>query len=136
MTPEQVSLVQESFKKVPAESAAVIFYDRLFEVAPHLRSLFKSDMKEQRTKLMATLTVAVAGLNSIEQLLPVVRDLGARHAGYGVKPEHYQTVGETLLWTLEQGLGDAFTEDVEQAWTEVYGLLSSTMIRAGIRAVA
>ncbi len=129
MTPNDVTLVQHSFKKVP-DTAAELFYARLFGQAPHLRPMFGPDIRAQAKKLLAMLAVAVNGLDNIEALLPVVRDLGARHVGYGVKAEHYEIVGEALIWTLEQGLGDEFTEDVRNAWTEVYGALSSTMIDA------
>jgi len=129
MTPDDIALVQDSFEKVPG-IAAKLFYARLFEQAPHLRPMFGTDMEAQGKKLMAMIAAAVNGLNDIERLLPVVRDLGARHEGYGVEPEHYEIVGEALIWTLEQGLGDDFTEEVKQAWIEVYNALSSTMIEA------
>jgi len=66
-------------------------------------------------------------------LLPVLRQLGARHGGYGVKASHYATVGTALIRTLEQGLGVAFTDEVRQAWVELYGVISSTMIDAAHR---
>ncbi|MEE8188163.1 MAG: globin domain-containing protein [Kiloniellales bacterium] len=128
----QKKLVQESFAKVEpiAEAAAELFYNKLFELNPSLKSLFKTDMKEQGRKLMATLKVAVKGLDNLEKLVPVVQDLGRRHAGYGVKPPHYTTVATALIWTLEQGLEEAFTAEVKEAWTAVYGLLAETMIAA------
>ena len=134
MTPEQIALVQESFKKVPAAEAARLFYERLFELAPALRRLFPEDLTHQGERLMAMIGTAVAGLDKPDALLPVVRDLGARHAGYGARPEYYATVGEALLWTLDQGLGEAFTDDVEQAWSAAYGLLSETMIEGAAAA--
>jgi hemoglobin-like flavoprotein len=128
----QKKLVQESFARVEpiAEAAAELFYNKLFELNPSLKSLFKTDMKEQGRKLMATLKVAVKGLDNLEKLVPVVQDLGRRHAGYGVKPPHYTTVATALIWTLEQGLEEAFTAEVKEAWTAVYGLLAETMIAA------
>ncbi len=130
MTPNQVTLVQTSFASVApiAGVAADLFYDRLFEIAPEVRRLFPSDLAEQKKKLMTMLGTAVAGLAKPDSLLPVVRSLGARHAGYGVTAEHFAPVGEALLWTLERGLGEAFTPDVKAAWVEVYGVLSQTMI--------
>lgn len=132
MKPEQIALVQQSFAKVApiAEDAAVIFYDRLFALDPSLRQLFKGDMKEQGRKLMTMLNVAVAGLSDLDKIVPAVRQLGVRHRNYGVKPEHYETVGEALLWTLEQGLGSAFTDEVRGAWAAVYQTLASTMLEA------
>jgi len=132
MTPEQIRLVQQSFAKVApiAEPAAVLFYDRLFTLDPSLRRLFKGDMKEQGKKLMTMLNIAVAGLSDLDKIVPAVQQLGRRHNSYNVKPEHYATVGEALLWTLEQGLGDAFTPKVKDAWATVYGIVSKTMIAA------
>ena len=112
------------------DTAAELFYGRLFAMDPGLEPLFKGDLKEQGRKLMGMIGLAVTGLNDLSNLVPAVADLGRRHAGYGVKPEHYDTVGTALLWTLERGLEDAFTPDVKDAWTAVYGLLASTMKQA------
>ncbi|MCA6111836.1 globin family protein [Bradyrhizobium cenepequi] len=130
MTPEQVKLVQESFAKVApiSEQAASIFYDRLFEVAPAVRAMFPSDMTEQRRKLMATLAVVVNGLSNLASVLPAASALAKRHVSYGARPEHYPAVGGALLWTLEKGLGDAWTPEVAEAWTAAYGTLSGYMI--------
>jgi hemoglobin-like flavoprotein len=129
MNQNQIQLVQESFEQVRpiANVAADLFYDRLFELDPDLRPLFKDDLSEQKHSLMTTLSFAVAGLNKPEKILPAVRQLGARHVGYGVQEHHYQTVGAALLWTLGQGLGDQFTPEVKEAWTAVYTLLAQTM---------
>jgi hemoglobin-like flavoprotein len=89
--------------------------------------LFKGDIDEQGRKLMQVMAFAVNSLNDTGALLPAVCALGERHAGYGVKDQHYGTVGEALLWTLEQGLGSAFTPPVRDAWTETYALLASVM---------
>ena len=97
---------------------------------PQARALFKGDMKTQGRKLMQMLTVAVAGLDDLNKLVPAVQELGRRHVAYGTKPEHYKPVGEALIWTLEQGLGPKFTPDVKKAWIEVYGILSKTMMDA------
>ena len=105
MTPDQISLIRNTFQQVDPDAAAAAFYARLFEIAPDVRSLFASDLTAQGQKLMATLAVVVNGLNDIDALLPAVRDLGARHADYGAEPAHYEAVGAALLWTLEQGLG-------------------------------
>ncbi|WOH49061.1 globin family protein [Bradyrhizobium sp. sBnM-33] len=130
MNPTQINLVQESFAKVVpiSEQAAVIFYDRLFEVAPTVKAMFPTDMKEQRKKLMATLAVVVNGLSNLESVLPAASALAKRHVSYGAKPEHYPVVGGALLWTLEKGLGVAWTPEVAAAWTAAYGTLSGFMI--------
>ncbi|GAB3371457.1 globin domain-containing protein [Spongiibacter taiwanensis] len=132
MTPEQKDLVQSSFAKVEpiAATAAELFYARLFELDPSLKSLFSGDMEEQGKKLMTMLGTAVRSLNNLDGLVPVVKRLGERHVGYGVETGHYVTVGNALLDTLEKGLGDDFTPEVKEAWTVVYGVLSSTMIAA------
>jgi hemoglobin-like flavoprotein len=130
MTPDQVQLVQQSFAKVApiSETAAVLFYDRLFEVAPKVRAMFPTDLTEQRRKLMATLAVVVGGLGNLESVLPAASALAKRHVSYGAKAEHYPVVGAALLWTLEKGLGDGWTPDVAEAWTAAYGTLSGFMI--------
>ena len=130
MTPDQVQLVQESFSKVApiADQAAVLFYDRLFEIAPQGKAMFPEDMTDQRKKLMATLAVVVNGLSNLESILPAASALATRHVAYGAKADHYPVVGSALLWTLEKGLGDAWTVDVADAWTAAYGTLSGYMI--------
>lgn len=129
MTPEQIAIVQSTWAGVVPikETAAELFYGRLFELDPSLRALFKGDMKEQGRKLMAMINVAVAGLDRLDTLVPAVQDLGRRHKGYGVKAEHYGTVATALLWTLEKGLGDAFTPTAKDAWTQTYTVLAKTM---------
>jgi hemoglobin-like flavoprotein len=130
MTPEQVKLVQQSFAKVApiSEAAAVLFYDRLFEIAPQVQAMFPTDMTEQRRKLMATLAFVVNGLGHLETILPAASALATRHVSYGAKAEHYPVVGAALLWTLEKGLGDGWTREVAEAWTAAYGTLSGFMI--------
>ena len=130
MTPEQVVVVQQSFAKVApvADRAAVMFCNRLFEIAPQVKAMFPADMAEQRQKLMATLAVVVNGLSNLESVLPAASALAKRHVAYGAKPEHYPVVGSALLWTLERGLGDAWTKEVADAWTAAYGTLSGYMI--------
>ena len=132
LTHTQKVLVQESFAAVLpiADDAAVLFYRRLFELDPSLERMFRGDMTEQRRKLMQMLTAAVKGLDRLDKLVPVVEDLGRRHTGYGVADSHYDTVGAALLWTLEKGLGSAFTPEVKDAWISVYTLLASTMKNA------
>ena len=130
MHESQVTLVQESWEQVLpiADTAAQLFYQRLFELDPSLRQLFtQSDMAEQRKKLMQMITVAVRGLGRLEDLVPAVEALGNRHAGYGVTDAHYDTVAAALLWTLEQGLGEGFTPDVRDAWIETYTILATVM---------
>ena len=130
MTPDQVKLVQQSFSKVApiSDQAAILFYDRLFEVAPQVRAMFPADMSEQRKKLMMMLAAVVGGLGDLPSILPAASALAKRHVAYGAKAEHYPVVGSALLWTLEKGLGEAWTPDVAAAWTTAYGTLSGYMI--------
>ena len=136
MTPEKIELVKSSWAKVApiSEQAAELFYGKLFELNPEFKSLFKSDMKEQGRKLMAMLNTAVNSLDKLETIVPAVQDMGRRHVTYGVKEEDYDTVGEALLWTLEQGLGEGFSAEVKQAWTDTYTLVATTMKSAAAEA--
>jgi len=138
MNARQIALVQSSFTRVApiAETAAELFYQRLFELDPSLRPMFRGDMKDQGKKLMAMLGSVVGGLRNLDRIVPGVRALGARHVDYGVRDEHYDTVGAALLWTLGQGLGEAFTDDVRDAWTAAYTLLATTMKDAAAEAAA
>ena len=130
MNTQEIQTLQRSFDLVEpiAETAASLFYARLFELDPSLRPLFKSDLISQGQKLMSTLKLVVTGLENPEKIIPAVRSLGKRHVEYGVQPQHYETVGDALLWTLEKGLGDAFTLDVENAWKKAFVLLSELML--------
>lgn len=129
MTPQEITLVQNSFTQLKPIAATVsrLFYDRLFTLDPNLRPLFKGDLAQQGHKLMTMLQVTVQGLTRLDTLTPVVRQLGARHATYGVEDSHYATVGSALLWTLEQGLGAAWKPDVQAAWETAYSLLADVM---------
>jgi nitric oxide dioxygenase len=130
MTPDQIKLVQQSFARVApiSDQAAIIFYDRLFEVAPAVKAMFPADMTEQRKKLMSTLAYVVSGLSNLESVLPAASALAVRHVSYGARAEHYPVVGGALLWTLEKGLGPDWTPDVAAAWTAAYATLSGYMI--------
>ena len=133
MNPATIHNVQSTFNIIApiADSAAALFYSKLFELDPSLRSMFKADMTDQGKKLMQILGVAVSSLNNLEAIVPAVQDLGRRHVKYGVRPQHYNTVAEAILWMLGQTLGNAFTPEIKQSWTEVYTVLADTMIAAG-----
>ena len=133
MTEDDIRKVQESFALLRgnADEAGMLFYGRLFATHPELRGLFADDIAPQAKKLMQMLALVVNGLDRLEPLLPAIDALARKHVSYGVKCEDYAVVGETLLWTLEQGLGAAFTEDVTLAWSAAYSALSGLMIEAG-----
>lgn len=132
MDAEQVEMVQASFKKVIpiSDKAAEIFYAKLFDFDPELKKLFKHDMKEQGKKLMSTLAIVIAGLDKPETIIPAAEKLAVKHIDYGVKPEDYTTVGNALLYTLKQGLGDEFTPELRSAWVEAYRMLAKVMKKA------
>ena len=129
MTPVEIKLIQDSWAKVLpiAETAAELFYGKLFELDPEVRSMFKGDMKQQGKKLMSVLNTAVNTLNNVESIVPALQTMGKRHVDYGVKDKDYDTVGEALIWTLGAGLEDDFTDDTKAAWIAVYTLVANTM---------
>jgi hemoglobin-like flavoprotein len=132
MTPEQIQSIQATWLQVLpiADKAAQLFYGKLFELDPAVKPMFKGDMVEQGRKLMKTIGLVVNSLTRLEEIVPAVQDLGRKHVAYGVRPEHYDTVGAALLWTLEQGLGSAFTPQVKAAWAAAYGTLAWAMKEA------
>lgn len=132
ITSEQATLVRDSWNQlIPiAGQAAGLFYGKLFELDASLKLMFEGDMTEQGAKLMRMIGIAVDNLDRLDEVVPAVQELGVKHLGYGVKNSQYDTVGEALLWTLGQGLGDAFTKEVMVAWMDVYGLLANTMMDA------
>ncbi|HXE87562.1 MAG TPA: globin family protein [Hyphomicrobiaceae bacterium] len=132
MTPDEIELVRTSFRSVTpiADQAADLFYGRLFDIAPEVRSLFPDDLTGQKKKLMAMLATAVTNLHQVETIMPAVRELGRRHVGYGVEETHYAPVGEALIWTLDKGLGPAFTPQVKGAWVSAYTTLATVMKEA------
>jgi len=130
MLPNQIIIVQDTWRQVVpiADHAASLFYDRLFEIDPNSRGLFAGvDMESQGKKLAQALAAVVDALEQIETLVPKLRSLGRRHVGYGVTDADYDTVGAALLWTLEKGLGDAWTDEAKAAWTAAYALVADVM---------
>jgi hemoglobin-like flavoprotein len=129
MTPRQVALVQQSWQQIQpqADEVAKLFYARLFELDPALRALFKRDMIVQGRMLTSVIHLAVSQLDRLDQLVPTVREMGQRHATYGVRERHYATVGDALLDTLAAGLQSAFTAEVKDAWAATYTVLADTM---------
>jgi hemoglobin-like flavoprotein len=130
ITPAQVELVQSSFQHVLpiADVAGLLFYERIFTMAPEARALFGDDIALQASRTMAAVKTAVDGLDDVDQIAPFLVRLGARHVRYGVQPAHFDLVGGALLWTLEQGLGDAFTPEVHEAWSAAFGLIARAML--------
>ena len=129
LTARQIELVQNTwgFVLTNTKEAREIFYDRLFTIDPSLRSLFKTDVQSQSALLIGMISFAVKKLNNIGEIVADVKALGVRHKNYNVKAEHYGTVAEALLWTLEKGLGEQWNEETKTAWVEVYTLLATTM---------
>ncbi|MEK7950746.1 globin domain-containing protein [Luteolibacter soli] len=135
LDPEQKHRLRKTFALVERQShvAALVFYQRLFELNPMLRPLFKTDIELQAAKLMEMLSTALSLLEKPEELTETLEELGARHVAYGVKTEHYDTVGEALLAMLSSVLGKDFNADARKAWTELYLLIASTMLRGAAR---
>ena len=139
MEETDIALVQESFSKVVpiADTAADLFYADLFETVPAVKPMFSNaDMADQGSKLMATIGVVVNGLRDLSKIAPVAEKLAVDHVDFGVKPDHYDAVGASLLRTLEKGLGDEFTPDVKEAWTRAYTTLAGVMKAAAYPEVA
>jgi len=130
ISPVQIDLVQSSFEHVLpiADVAGLLFYERIFTMAPEARALFGDDLPLQASRTMAAVKTAVDGLDDIDQIAPFLIRLGARHVRYGVVPAHFDLVGGALLWTLEQGLGEAFTPEVHDAWAAAFGVIKSAML--------
>ena len=132
MTPEQKKLIRDSFRRLLAEpdETAALFYARLFEQEPALRPMFQRGMKQQGRKFMDMMDAILSCLDRLDQVVPLLWQMGKRHGGYGVETAHYAMVGAALVWTLEERLGTAFTPETRAAWTELYGLISATMQQA------
>jgi hemoglobin-like flavoprotein len=132
MTPQQITLVKTTWAQVVPikEKAAELFYGKLFELDPAVKPLFKGNIVEQGKKLMMAINTVVNSLDKIETMVPIIQDMGRRHVGYGVKSQHYDTVGAALIWTLGAGLGSAFTPEVKEAWVGAYTLLATVMKEA------
>ena len=130
ITPAQIALVQSSFQHVLpiADVAGLLFYERIFTMAPEARALFGDDIALQASRTMAAVKTAVDGLDDLERVAPFLVRLGARHVRYGVVPAHFDLVGGALLWTLEQGLGEAFTPEVHDAWAAAFGIIAAAML--------
>lgn len=132
MTPQQISLVKSTWAQVVPikDKAAVLFYGKLFELDPAVKPLFKDNIVEQGKKLMMAINTVVNSLDKIDSMVPIIQDMGRRHAGYGVQSHHYDSVGEALIWTLGAGLGPMFTPEVKAAWLSAYNLLANVMKQA------
>ena len=136
MTPEQIALVQSSFKRLGPDLPAVTarFYEELFQRDPALRPLFTTDMAEQRVKFAQKLTEIVRSMPRLGELLVHTRALGARHVGYGVRAMDYQTVGDALIAAIAAVLGDEFDADTREAWLLAFNIVAETMLEGAAEA--
>lgn len=133
MTPEQIQLVKQTWTKVAAlhpNTVGGLFYNRLFEIDPELKQMFHNPMPEQSKKLLSMIGYVIVKLDRLEDVIDEVGKLARRHVQYGVQNEHYNIVGEALLWTLEKGLGESWTEEVRESWVRCYTTLATAMITA------
>lgn len=133
MTQSEKQMIRDSYEQIRTyqESVFMLFYGRMFQLDPSIKPMFKNDMREQSKKLVDTLDILVGSLDGLEKLLPAVRELGRSHAGYGVKPHHYETLASAMLWAFGQALSGSFPPEVRAAWRKVLELVSSEMIAAG-----
>ena len=139
MTEAEIRIVKQSWKTLRAIDPAIVgdlFYSKLFMATPSLRNMFPKKMDDQYNKLMDMLSVIIARLDRIDELSADIAAMARRHVHYGVRPAHYKLVGNALIWTLKQGLGQDWTPEVEKAWTKCYSLLSGVMIKAGEKKLA
>lgn len=137
LSQDHIIAIRNSWSRVAADRqrAGALFYSTLFRLAPDVRPLFPAEMRGQELKLVNTLGVVVDSLHSLEDILSEVESLGVSHRGYGAEPAHYAVVGEALIATLQEALGDEFTADTREAWTRAYSTLSAAMIAAAEREV-
>lgn len=133
MTEAEIRIVKQSWRTLRAIDPTIVgdlFYSKLFMANPSLRNMFPKKMDAQYNKLMDMLSVIIARLDRIDELSNDIAAMARRHVHYGVRPAHYKLVGNALLWTLKQGLGQDWTPNVEKAWAECYSLLSGVMMKA------
>ena len=134
MTQEQVKLIKESWDRVLQLDQAVVgqlFYDRLFETAPQVKSLFRAPVTEQSKKLLAMISYVISRLDRLPDISSELEKLAKRHVQYGVKDEHYAIVGSALLWSLKVALGPRWDNELKQAWTTCYETLAGAMMMPG-----
>jgi len=131
MNERKIQLVKESWSQVAinAEAAGNLFYQRLFEVAPEVRHLFRGDITSQSKKLMSMITMVVNKLDKLDTLMEDIKALAKRHNHYGAQAEHYRIVGECLIWTLSTGLSEKWNQETEAAWVDAYTILAGAMIQ-------
>jgi hemoglobin-like flavoprotein len=136
MTPEQIDLIKKSFDTMWSVNGdiAELCYSRFFELVPHVRDLFPSDMEMQRVKLMDMLAALVGSLDQRELFQSLVANSGRHHARFGVQPPHYAALGEALMWSLERKLGVAFTPQLRESWSALYASVQAEMLRAAAQA--
>jgi hemoglobin-like flavoprotein len=131
MTERQILLVKNSWSYVivKAEEAGLLFYNRLFEIAPELKSMFKTEPKDQSRKLINMVTLIVSKLQKLQEIEDEIKGLAVRHRKYGVDTAYYRIVGAAFIWTLQRGLKEKWNEELEEAWVAVYTVISDAMIK-------
>lgn len=130
---EQKQLIRDTYVSVARRdySTGEIFYQRLFEIAPEVVALFPNDMVDMRRKFIHMIGLIIAELDNTETMTTLIQQLGKRHVGYGVKPAHYDQMGEAFIWALAQVLEDKFTPAVRAAWEALYDTIAVVAIHAG-----
>src|ERR671932_573378 len=127
-----VEILEQSFEQIKprAEEFAASFYENLFTLYPEVKPLFaKTDMTNQKKKLLNSLVLVVENLRNPEALGSVLNALGGRHVGYGAIANYYPAVGEALLSTFEQYLQQDWTGEVKQAWVDAFSAITALMLK-------
>lgn len=138
MTPRQIQLVQETFTLIVplADTAAALFYRRMFTLDPSLQGLFHHDMEHQGNLFVAAIAFVVRNVEEPEHFVPAMQELGRRHAGYQVKANHYRTALQALIETLSETLGERFTAEIEDAWCAAFATMVEAMVEGTRQAEA
>jgi nitric oxide dioxygenase len=137
LSPAQQRLVRDSFQSIREYELSVVllFYGRLFEIAPEVRTLFKINIRDQARKLMDTLALVVDAVDRFEALRPRLEELGRRHIGYGAQPQHYEVLCSALVWAIAQALGAECDRETKEAWKELLSAISSVMLEGAAQNV-
>jgi hemoglobin-like flavoprotein len=132
MTPSQIAAVERTLEAVDVDVLVVDFYRRAFEADPDVAAMFTSDPALQRRRFAIELRTIVGSIRDLDAFRVAAADLGARHRDYGVRATHYRTMGAALLASLAAATGDTWTDQVEEAWTLAYNLISEAMLAGAL----
>ena len=127
----ELEYLETSFDLVAPRGEALMdtFYARLFAAAPAVKPLFAgTDLRRQKGMLLSALVLLRKSLRDLDAIIPALRAMGARHVGYGARPEHYPVVGEVLIASMAEVAGDAWRPEYERAWEAAFGVVAGAML--------